>query len=79
MDHCCPVTLTSYFRHLTSGNEVKCVTGCRVHTNSVTDKRVCLRINGIATVLIFSALNTHSSCDDNKKNTEHSLDFNEMD
>ena len=48
----------------------------RTHVNS--DQRVCLRI---ATVLIFSAVKTHSYsgyCDD-ILNTEHSLDFNEMD
>ena len=48
----------------------------RKHVNS--DQRVCLRI---ATVLIFSAVKTHSYsgyCDD-ILNTEHSLDFNEMD
>ena len=50
----------------------------RTHVNSVSDQRVCLRI---ATVLIFSAVKTHSYsgyCDD-ILNTEHSLDFNEMD
>ena len=43
-----------------------------------SDQRVCLRI---ATVLIFSTVKTHSYsgyCDD-ILNTEHSLDFNEMD
>ena len=45
----------------------------RTHVNS--DERVCLRI---ATVLMFSAVKTHSFCDD-ILNTEHSLDFNEMD
>ena len=48
----------------------------RTHVNS--DQRVCLRI---ATVLIFSAVKTHSYSGycDNILNTEHSLDFNEMD
>ena len=48
----------------------------RTHVNK--DQRVCLRIT---TVLIFSAVKTHSYsgyCDD-ILNTEHSLDFNEMD
>ena len=48
----------------------------RTHVNS--DHCVCLRI---ATVLIFSAVKTHSYsgyCDD-ILNMEHSLDFNEMD
>ena len=48
------------------------------HTHVNSDQRVCLRI---ATVLIFSAVKTHSYsgyCDD-ILNTEHSLDFNEMD
>ena len=63
LQHCCSVTLTSYFRHPTSGNEVNVpAAGPRTHVNS--DQRVCLNI---ATMLILSALKTHSYCDDNKE------------
>ena len=75
LQHCCSVTLMSYFRHPTSGNEVNVpAAGPRTHVNS--DQRVCLNM---ATVLILSAVKSHSYCDDNKEITEHSLDFNERD